>query len=372
MRKTALPLVFVVAVGAALFYVSQENHGTGTLVLLAAVLLVGQICATLPFIIDAARSRTGTPQKDKDKISEDVRKIIDNQRVIHEDLRSLGETLVKRLSALSEARLALEKKIIAKLDDSAPDFDGEFEELSGKILRTLDDRLNDISEKIDEHSADEFERKFAESEEKILESLGEIAGTLDAVEEKISALNSREFAENDVPAEAEGERVPVESEDEDFSEVAEEENAADAPSGVEDFPEDDEEAESVPAAEETVAEEEENFPEEEKPAEEEIAGEQGELALGDVSPERGATLVLDAMLGIENRPFLRGNAPGLSARAGTPMTFVEIGRWSYDFAPFRKKISVRILRNDDEQDPLGEPVTLVPGQTLKIDCNPGK
>jgi len=364
MRKTALPLVFVVAVGAALFYVSQENHGTGTLVLLAAVLLVGQICATLPFIIDAARSRTGTPQKDKDKISEDVRKIIDNQRVIHEDLRSLGETLVKRLSALSEARLALEKKIIAKLDDSAPDFDGEFEELSGKILRTLDDRLNDISEKIDEHSADEFERKFAESEEKILESLGEIAGTLDAVEEKISALNSRESEENDIPAEV--------AEEENFSEVAEEETAADAPSGVEDFPEDDEEAETVPAAEETVAEEEENFPEEEKPAEEEIAGEQGELALGDVSPERGATLVLDAMLGIENRPFLRGNAPGLSARAGTPMTFVEIGRWSYDFAPFRKKISVRILRNDDEQDLLGEPVTLVPGQTLKIDCNPGK
>ena len=364
MRKTALPLVFVVAVGAALFYVSQENHGTGTLVLLAAVLLVGQICATLPFIIDAARSRTGTPQKDKDKISEDVRKIIDNQRVIHEDLRSLGETLVKRLSALSEARLALEKKIIAKLDDSAPDFDGEFEELSGKILRTLDDRLNDISEKIDEHSADEFERKFAESEEKILESLGEIAGTLDAVEEKISAFNSRESEENDVPAEV--------AEEENFSEATEEENTADAPSGVEDFPEDDDEAETVPATEETVAEEEENFPEEEKPAEEEIAGEQGELALGDVSPERGATLVLDAMLGIENRPFLRGNAPGLSARAGTPMTFVEIGRWSYDFAPFRKKISVRILRNDDEQDPLGEPVTLVPGQTLKIDCNPGK
>ncbi len=354
MRKTALPLVFVVAVGAALFYVSQEEHGTGTLVLLAAVLLVGQICATLPFIIDAARSRTGTPQKDK--ISEDVRKIIDNQRVIHEDLRSLGETLVKRLGALSEARLALEKKIIAKLDDSAPDFDGEFEELSGKILRTLDDRLNDISEKIDEHSANEFERKFSESEEKILESLGEIAGTLDAVEEKISALNSRESAENE---ELEEESVPA----------AEEAAASDnAPAGVEDFPEDDEE-EAVPVP---AAVEEENFSAEENPVAEEAAGEQGELALGDVSPERGATLVLDAMLGIENRPFLRGNAPGLSERTGTPMTFVEIGRWSHDFAPFRKKISVRILRNDDEQDPLGEPVTLVPGQTLEIDCTAGK
>lgn len=341
MRKTALPLVFVVAVGAALFYVSQENHGTGTLVLLAAVLLVGQICATLPFIIEAARSRTGTPQKDK--LAEDVRKIIDNQRVIHEDLRSLGETLIKRHNALAEARTALEKKILGKLDDSAPDFDGEFEEFSGKILRALEERLNDISEKIDERTDDEFERKLVESEEKILGQLGEIAGTLDAVEEKISGIDSRAAEEENA--------LP----DEDFP-AAEEEG--DSPAGVENFPEELEE-EHVPA---DIAGEE--------TAEEESAGEQGELALGDVLSDRGATLVLDAMLGIENRPFLRGNAPGLSESAGTPMTFVEIGRWSYDFAPFRKEISVRILRNDDEREPIGEPVTLVPGQTLEIEHRP--
>ncbi len=52
------------------------------------------------------------------------------------------------------------------------------------------------------------------------------------------------------------------------------------------------------------------------------------------------------------------------------MTFVEIGRWSHDFAPFRKEISVRILRNDDEREPIGEPVTLVPGQTLEIEHRP--
>ena len=72
------------------------------------------------------------------------------------------------------------------------------------------------------------------------------------------------------------------------------------------------------------------------------------------------------MLGIENKPFLRGNAPGLSENAGTPMTFVEIGKWSHDFSALTEEISVRILRNDDENDPLGETITLAPGQKLEL------
>ncbi|MBQ8445147.1 MAG: hypothetical protein IJX22_02025 [Opitutales bacterium] len=31
-----------------------------------------------------------------------------------------------------------------------------------------------------------------------------------------------------------------------------------------------------------------------------------------------------------------------------------------------RKITVRILRNDNDAEPLGEPVTLAPGQTLEL------
>ena len=100
--------------------------------------------------------------------------------------------------------------------------------------------------------------------------------------------------------------------------------------------------------------------------EEDAPAKQGEFELGDFPKPLGATLILDAMLGIENKPYLRGNAPGLSEDAGIPMTFVEIGRWSHDFKALSEVATVRILRNDDTGALLGEPVSISPGQTLEL------
>ncbi|MGN0860477.1 MAG: hypothetical protein ACI4P3_01095 [Candidatus Spyradosoma sp.] len=356
MRKTALPLIFIVAVGAALFYVSQEEHGAGTLALLAAVLLVGQICATLPFIFEAKNSRAGT----QGKAAEDAQKIVANQRVIHEDLRSLGETLIRRLNAISERQDAVEKKLLAEIAKNAPDLDGDFEELFGKITRALDERANDLAERIEDNDFSEIEEAISESEEKILSSLDGVSETLDAVDEKLSGIEFRAVEEEE-DEDAAAESAPADDEEEEEpreEEVADEEavpaESAEPDDGVEDFPEDADE-DPVPADSE---------------AEDAPAVEQCELELGDAPAERGATLVLDAMLGIGNKPFLRGNAPGLSEDAGTPMTFVEIGRWSHDFAPLSKAVSVRILRNDDEGAPLGDAVTLAPGQTLELAWKP--
>lgn len=343
MQKIALPIIFVAAAAAALFYVSRETHGAGTLTLLAVVLVVGQICATLPFILEAKKPRAGTPQPRPD--DEAARKILANQQVIHEDLRSLGETLVRRIAALAERQNEIEKNALAARDvDIADDLDDFF----GKISRALDERFENLPEAVGE---------------KIAPQLQELREKIDAAEKRLAEL--RAAAEKIASA------VP---------ETAPRVNEDDEPDGVPaDFPE--EEATESENAEEPFPPDEDapfldDFPEEDDaetpPRDETPDAGQGELPLGDFPPARGATLVLDAMLGIENKPFLRGDAPGLSETAGTPMTFVEIGRWSHDFDALNREVSVRILRNDNEDEPLGDPVTLAPGQKLELAYIPEK
>lgn len=344
MQKIALPIIFVAAAAAALFYVSRETHGAGTLTLLAAVLVVGQICATLPFILEAKKPRAGTPQPRPD--DEAARKILANQQVIHEDLRSLGETLVRRIAALAERQNEIEKNALAARDvDIADDLDDFF----GKISRALDERFENLPEAVGEKIApqlQELREKIDAAEKRLAE--------LRAAAEKIASAVPETAPRVDEPDEPDGVPADFPEKEATESENAEEPFPPDenAPF-LDDFPEEDDAAETPPRDETPAAE-------------------QGELPLGDFPPARGATLVLDAMLGIENKPFLRGNAPGLSETAGTPMTFVEIGRWSHDFDALNREVSVRILRNDNEDEPLGDPVTLAPGQKLELAYVPEK
>lgn len=345
MQKIALPIIFVAAAAAALFYVSRETHGAGTLTLLAVVLVVGQICATLPFILEAKKPRAGTPQPRPD--DEAARKILANQQVIHEDLRSLGETLVRRIAALAERQNEIEKNALAARDvDIADDLDDFF----GKIGRALDERFENLPEAVGEKIApqlQELREKIDAAEKRLAELRAAAEKIASAVPETAPRVNEDDDEPNGVPADfPEEEATESENAEEPFPP---DENAP----FLDDFPEEDDAAETPPHDETPDAG-------------------QGELPLGDFPPARGATLVLDAMLGIENKPFLRGDAPGLSETAGTPMTFVEIGRWSHDFDALNREVSVRILRNDNEDEPLGDPVTLAPGQKLELAYVPEK
>lgn len=374
MQKVALPVIFISAVAAALFYVSREEHGAGTLALLASVLLVGQICATLPYIFEAKKPRGNANAGE----TPGAQRIVANQQVIHEDLRSLGDALIKRLNALSEKQDALEKKLLAEISKDVPAITDELGETLGKIDEKLDERFENFSNVLNEHLAG-FAPKpdCSEKLDRIAERLDELGDII----ENLTVVEVEDNGEEDVAEGESAEEIPA-SED-----VSAETSASDSEPEDLDDEEDivveddwtDEDAEISVSAESDVPETEDladDFPEDldlvSEPAEEipEDHVEQGELALGDMPPAKGATLVLDAMLGIENKPFLRGNAPGLSEDSGKAMTFVEIGRWSYDFAPLTEEVSVRILRNDDENDPLGDAVTIAPGQTLELDYVP--
>ncbi len=84
------------------------------------------------------------------------------------------------------------------------------------------------------------------------------------------------------------------------------------------------------------------------------------------SPHSFATLTARVLIGIGNKPFIRGEGPGLSTEKGVPMEFVEIGQWRW-VAPkdAAGPISLRILKND-EIPAEGDPITLKPGQALDV------
>jgi len=84
------------------------------------------------------------------------------------------------------------------------------------------------------------------------------------------------------------------------------------------------------------------------------------------SPVSACALTARVLIGIGNKPFVRGTGPGLSADRGVPMEFVEIGQWRW-IAPntVKEPITLRILKND-EVPAEGDPIVLHPGQALEV------
>lgn len=401
MQKVALPVIFVCAAAAALYYVSQEEHGTGTLVLLAAVLLVGQVCATLPFIFDSAKKsrvpaaknapETGEKADDDSAVpAASAPVILGNQKVIQTDLRSLGEALIKRFNALNGHLSTLEKTLAAQgenpaavpANDFADEFDDFFEKFKSELAGKFETAQSDTDEKIAAARSEtlaQIEGKFALAVEKLTAELRSLGERVDELAETVETLSLADDEEEDEISDEDDSADEIsgaqsdESESEEFDESAEEESFAENAAGERG----NEEAENVPAETPEISETADADSDAEAGTETAEAGTETAEAGTETAEENekppenfpqalGATLILDAMIGIGNKPFLRGNAPGLSETAGTPMVFAEIGRWKFDFEPTNEEFTVRILRNDAENEPLGEPITLAPGQTLEI------
>ncbi|MEM9227713.1 MAG: hypothetical protein AAGA45_07070, partial [Verrucomicrobiota bacterium] len=59
------------------------------------------------------------------------------------------------------------------------------------------------------------------------------------------------------------------------------------------------------------------------------------------------TLVAEVLIGIGNKPFVRGVGPGLSETEGVPMDFVEIGKWQWTAPANDVPVTLEIYKNDE-------------------------
>ena len=159
--------------------------------------------------------------------------------------------------------------------------------------------------------------------QKAAQSADKLEERLDAVSAELQALRDRPVVASPAPVTEETEEdAEEESEDESDEEAATDEEAI----------------ESEPAAEEAA------------PA---------------AAPGEGTALVINLMIGIGNKPFVRGSGPGLSADHGIPMNFLGIGRWQWVSPQPDAPATVEVWKND--QSPLGEPIHLSGGETVELD-----
>lgn len=77
------------------------------------------------------------------------------------------------------------------------------------------------------------------------------------------------------------------------------------------------------------------------------------------------TVVANVMIGIGNKPYLRGEGPGLSWDEGVPMNFIEIGKWAWSPSRKNASLTVQVYRNDQDPDKGGK-IEVKPSQKLEI------
>ena len=260
-------------------------------------------------------------------------------------------------------------------------------ELGGPAKAAADAATADLAQ-LRTHLAETRARAAADHQalqsrlERLTEDLAAGRGALDALAAKVDALPSNpseasapatDVADRDAEPEADGEVVEVEDEEEEMKDTEEAEEQ-----------EEDEEAEDTEEAEETEDEEvgaepvpeplasepgaEESAPEPEPQPEVAPEPEPAPVARTVVASEDDATgtcLIVNLMIGIGNKPFVRGSGPGLSEDAGVPMQFLAIGRWLWRSPDASAGATVQVWKND--KAPLGEPVHVPAGETRELD-----
>ena len=125
-------------------------------------------------------------------------------------------------------------------------------------------------------------------------------------------------------------------------------------------------APDAPIEEETEAADDEEVIEEiEDASEEEAAPAAVEAAPESASGATGTALIVNLMIGIGNKPFVRGTGPGLSRDKGVPMSFLGIGRWQWISPDPEAPATVEVWKND--QSPMGEALHLPGGEPVEVD-----
>jgi hypothetical protein len=119
------------------------------------------------------------------------------------------------------------------------------------------------------------------------------------------------------------------------------------------------------APSEEEAEDEEVIEEIEEEEEAEEAAPAPADAPGSASDATGTALIVNLMIGIGNKPFVRGTGPGLSRDKGVPMSFLGIGRWQWVSPDPEAPATVEVWKND--QSPMGEALHLPGGEPVEVD-----
>ncbi len=85
----------------------------------------------------------------------------------------------------------------------------------------------------------------------------------------------------------------------------------------------------------------------------------------EVPDEKPARIIANILIGIGNKLYIRGIGPGLSQDKGTPLSFVEIGKFDWVAPDGSAPITCQLYLND-EVPANNEPITINPGEEIEV------
>jgi hypothetical protein len=83
------------------------------------------------------------------------------------------------------------------------------------------------------------------------------------------------------------------------------------------------------------------------------------------STSGSTSVIANVMIGIGNKPYLRGEGAGLSWDEGVAMNFIEIGKWAWTPPRKNASLTVQLYRNDEEPDKGGK-IEVKSGEEIEI------
>ena len=360
-EKWFLVAADLIAVIAILVVMPDKRDGLDTFLIMVAI-LAASLIVVIPVLKDGGgkSERQAEAARLRAKLAEEI----DLQR---DNVRAGNEALNRRIAEVElSAQKAAEASAVAVAQRASAEINGlkaALAALEKKLQETAaaaqsSEAVDELTEKVDALAT--TVRAVVADADEAAEAAGkakaEVAQTLEAELKSVrdDIKKSAKAAEKSVDKV----EASLETLREEVREIRANPSVASAPSSP-----------SVTASEtEAVSAPAEDEADEEVEVIEEIEEEEAEVA--PAAPEAaadgtGTALIVNLMIGIGNKPFVRGTGPGLSQDKGVPMSFLGIGRWQWISPDPEAPATVEVWKND--QSPMGEPLHLSGGEPLEVD-----
>jgi len=360
-EKWFLVAADLIAVFAILIAMPDKRDGLDTFLIICAILLASLI-VVIPVLQDGGgkSERQAEAARLRAKLAEEIDLQRDNVRAGNEALNrriaevELSAQKVAEASAVAVAQRASTE--INSLKSALASLEKKLQEVAAAAQSSA--AVDELTEKVDALAT--TVRAVVADADEAAEAAGkakaEVTQTLEA---ELKSVRD-EIKKSAKQAEKSVDKVEasIEAIREEVREIRANPSVASAPSSPS-VTASETEAVSAPAAtEEEETEEVIEVIEEEEP---EIAPAAPESA----ADGTGTALIVNLMIGIGNKPFVRGTGPGLSQDKGIPMSFLGIGRWQWISPDPEAPATVEVWKND--QSPMGEPLHISGGEPLEVD-----
>jgi uncharacterized protein YukE len=282
---------------------------------------------------------------------------LDRQR---DEFRSAAEVTSRRLTEVEQNSRSANEAIAQRASTEINQIKSAFAILENKI-KSLEKTLTESASSAKKEDIDDLNEKIAsltntlrgvvaDAEEvaddfkKVRDEIKKVGQQIDKADDRLDDLQSQVKTIQENPSKASAPSTASVKEEESEAEVSISDKDADDSDEVKEVEEDEEIEEDVPAEIETT------------PAASPVESSN--------SSAQGTALTINLMIGIGNKPYVRGAGPGLSKDKGIPMTFLGIGRWQWISPDPEAPATIEVWKND--QTPMGEPLHLSGGEPVEV------